>query len=1191
MDGSDDQAGVKVCPSCGSDRDWRGLCPSCVLTEMLVLPEILEPEESLPAHDFDGRFQIRQELGSGGAGRVWRAQQRELGREVAIKTLRNAGFSDAISRRRLRREAQVVSRLRHPGIVALYEIGEAGGEPFLVMELVRGETLAQRLREGPLAPTWAARIVRDLAGAVQHAHEQGVIHRDLKPSNVMLDADRQEAPRLTDFGIARVLDQHTALTAHREGLGTASYLAPEQALGRGKLQGPATDVYGLGAVLFHCLTGRAPFVGASAAEVIRAVVEEDPTAPRILNPTLPRELETIGLRCLEKDPRNRYPTAAAVQEDLERWLDGRPILARPIGGVERAWRGCRRRPALSLACAAAVGLLAGLALVREHGRRQLAQTVTQLELQRAESFFQDGQISDGMAQLAWTARRDAASPVVRARLWSALHHRPWIRPLGSLNEGTNLVLRFAADARGEWVLWSPFYGQLEVRQAASWEALGSPRTIAAYLIQGGLTADAQVAFALDARGRLSLWEPRDNRDLPTPVLPAVHAVSLSEHPGQIAAAGEDGVVRLFIPGATNSTEFRHGPELHQLHLAPPADRLVSWGRDGRWVLWDTISRNPLAEGRISRPVSLELAQLSPTSRWLVVAAGDGTLELLDARDGRREGGQRIEGRITGVAFAASSERLLVAGTGGGVQLLDLANGGRLISQWPSPTVVAALAPSPGGDLALACTVQGQWRVWDLKAARPVSEWFAHGHGSRGAAFINQRRELLTLSRENELRHWRLAPLAPFQDFSVPATNFHNDYSAERIAFRSNECVVAARGPHVVRASLDGSAVKTQPLAESPGRLVERVTLRSNDLLTWSPLYPDADVWDFSTGTHLQALDSGGQRVSAAGWLPQERAVLLATADGRVQMQFLDGERKPVDLAPTRFREIPREVNPDGSWADNNLRHGEQHRFSQLAVSPDGRWLAAVGTDHAIHGWDLRSNTLAWDPIHFAYIVTGVSWAPDSRTFAVATWAYYAQLFSAATGAPVGPPLMHKDGVSHVAFSPDGSRLVTASLDGTARIWDRRTQRPIGQPLAHDADVVMADFSPDQRWVLTASSDGTARVWHAATGAPASESLSVLGAPERSLRDLVQEARFTPDGRRIVLLHRSGQVAVFDWEIPAQPVPTWMTEIVESLGGQRLGEAGISESAPGLSPSPRFPIRAGTSGWSRWLERFYGDASP
>ena len=366
-----------ICPTCGRARDWRGVCAHCVVASFLE-PAPAPPD--LPSRL--GDYELIEEIGRGGMGAVWRARQEKLQRDVALKTVRGGVLAGAEARERFRREALAVARLRHPGIVAVHEVGEQDGELFLALEYVRGESLAQRLRAGPLPPRAAAQLAREVAAAVQHAHEQGILHRDLKPSNILLDAARADAPRLTDFGIAKRVENSSELRVERESsdatgsvsqpstlnspltvtgqmLGTLSYAAPEQAGARAP-HTPATDVYGLGAVLFHCLTGRPPFLGDEPLVLARAVVEQEPPAPRSLNPTLPRDLETICLQCLEKNPARRYPSATALAEDLTRFLDRQPVQARPVGFAGRAGRWCQRRPVVAtLSAALALTLIAG----------------------------------------------------------------------------------------------------------------------------------------------------------------------------------------------------------------------------------------------------------------------------------------------------------------------------------------------------------------------------------------------------------------------------------------------------------------------------------------------------------------------------------------------------------------------------------------------------------------------------------------------------------------------------------------------------------------------------------------------------------------------------------------------------------------------------------------------------------------
>jgi serine/threonine protein kinase len=285
-------------------------------------------------------YTIVRELGRGGMGVVFLATQLSLKRLVALKMPpADLGAEDW---RRFRTEAEAAARLHHPHVVQVYETGEYQGRPFMIMELLDGGSLAQKLGHGPLAPRPTAELLEILARAVQHAHSRGVVHRDLKPANVLLTEDG--TPKVTDFGLARRLDLSQAQTQSGAVLGTPSYMAPEQAAGRGREAGPAADTYALGTILYECLTGRPPFLGATPWETALQVLQQEPVPPRKLQPSVPRDLETICLKCLRKEPAKRYASAEALAADLRRHLEGKPVLARPMGRVERLWRWTRRNP-------------------------------------------------------------------------------------------------------------------------------------------------------------------------------------------------------------------------------------------------------------------------------------------------------------------------------------------------------------------------------------------------------------------------------------------------------------------------------------------------------------------------------------------------------------------------------------------------------------------------------------------------------------------------------------------------------------------------------------------------------------------------------------------------------------------------------------------------------------------------------
>src|SRR5437016_8752125 len=356
----------RVCPKCGATvfaDSPRGLCSVCLFRTGLgslndedgSAPE--EPRVQMRFGDYD----LLEEIGRGGQGVVYRARQKSLNRTVALKVIGLGQWSSTPHLRRFRHEAEAAASLEHPQIVPIYEIGERDGSCYFSMKFIEGGQLDAVLRREPMSIRRGAELLIKVARTVQFAHERGILHRDIKPGNILLD--RHGEPHLTDFGLARLIEQESTVTNSFDVLGTPSYMAPEQAAGRTKELTAAADVYALGAVFYQMLTSQPPFAGGTTYETIRLVLETEPRSPRLGNPKVNVDLATICLKCLEKDPQRRYSSALALAEDLERWLHHEPIRARSANLFMRTRKWIRRNPTTAISFVSLTALLVTLAVI------------------------------------------------------------------------------------------------------------------------------------------------------------------------------------------------------------------------------------------------------------------------------------------------------------------------------------------------------------------------------------------------------------------------------------------------------------------------------------------------------------------------------------------------------------------------------------------------------------------------------------------------------------------------------------------------------------------------------------------------------------------------------------------------------------------------------------------------------------
>jgi serine/threonine protein kinase/Flp pilus assembly protein TadD len=425
---------IRICRKCGAKifaDAPEGLCAACVLKIALgnfpAAPvaagddggsaENIEPNAAAPSHNKKaaravellgelGDYELLEEIGRGGQGVVFRARQKSLNRTVALKVISLGQWASKAHLKRFRLEAEAAARLEHPGIVPIHEVGERDGSCYFSMKFIEGGQLDEVVRRAPLSIRQAAELIAKVARTVHYAHEHGILHRDIKPGNILLD--QKGEPHLTDFGLARLVETESTMTRTLDVLGTPSYMAPEQAMGDNAAVGSVTDVYGLGAVLYQLLTGQPPFAGGATYETIKLLLDTEPKQPRLLNPKIDRDLSTICLKCLEKDPKRRYSSALALAEDLERWLKHEPILARHIGIFTRGKKWVQRNPTSALLAASLVALAAAAGWIiskSEFIRYPLTTGIAVLPFEnlsdeKEHAFFADGVQDDILTKLA-----------------------------------------------------------------------------------------------------------------------------------------------------------------------------------------------------------------------------------------------------------------------------------------------------------------------------------------------------------------------------------------------------------------------------------------------------------------------------------------------------------------------------------------------------------------------------------------------------------------------------------------------------------------------------------------------------------------------------------------------------------------------------------------------------------------------
>jgi serine/threonine protein kinase/WD40 repeat protein len=771
---------ANTCPGCGAALSAdapEGLCPQCLLgrgLDLLAGPRTVAVAEttgavSLPATPFTGTrlrnfgdYELLEEIARGGMGVVFKARQVSLNRLVALKLISAGALATPELVKRFKAEAEAAASLSHPNIVPIYEIGEHQGQHYFSMELIEGPSLRDALAadrmesDRPSVIRDRSSVIRDqsearsrslvtdhgilitdhgslntrvqliatLARAVHYAHQRGILHRDIKPGNILLDANG--APHLTDFGLAKLVEKESTLTHTNAVLGTPAYMSPEQARGETKEVTTAADVYGLGAVLYETLTGMPPFAGGTSLETIRQVLEQEPRRPSVFNPAIDRDLETICLKCLDKDPGGRYSSAAGLAADLERWLRHEPIMARRAGPGERLRKWVQRRPAIAALTATSALLLMAMVASAVLSAAYERSRALNLQGQLARQYLRRGQALGEQGQAA-----------------RGLH---WL--VRGLLEAPTRDVALGEDLRRSFASWAG-------RCKAPRTIIDCPAEVAAI----ALSPDGSIAVTGDRDGRIELWSTATGK--PRPVVlrhPNPAWIAFSPDGSRIATVGA-GIVQLWQveSGAEEGEPIRH-PHVERAVFSPDGLRLLTHAQDfgdTNACVWDLRTKRLVGQP-MRHDSRIWSAVFSPDGQRILTGCGDMTARLWSIETGLPVGAaMRHQHEVGTVAFSPNGSFALTGSQDGTAHLWNAETGAPIGESMLHGREVWTVAFSPDGNHALTGSLDGTARLWNGRTGEPLRTLpiLSHGGPLLAVGFLTGGGRVFTASEDRALRLW------------------------------------------------------------------------------------------------------------------------------------------------------------------------------------------------------------------------------------------------------------------------------------------------------------------------------------------------------------------------------------------------------------------------------------------------------
>jgi WD40 repeat protein len=1017
----------------------------------------------LPTVRYFGDYELLEEVARGGMGIVYKARQVSLNRLVALKMILAGSFASGRDIQRFRAEAEAAANLDHPHIVPIHEVGEHEGQQYYTMKFVEGTSLAGHPR-GEIRAEVAGLV--DVARAVHHAHQRGVLHRDLKPSNILVDS--RGARLVADFGLAkRLAAVDGSITETGQVLGTPKYMAPEQAAGRKDLT-VAADVYSLGVILYERLTGQTPFSGDNALTLLRQARESEPPRPSSIRPGLDRELETVVLKCLEKEPGRRYPSAEEVADDLHRWLRGEPIQARQVGRLERAWRWCKRNPVVAgLSVTVAASVLLGTIVsimfgiwAMSNAKRSERLAYAKREASRraneaARKAIEEKEWSDrlGYAAEINSAARDyqaAKMGRVRSRLAALIPSRPdeidlrgieWYHLQRLLNQSLKV---FGLSSRGVGAMaFSPDGRRLVVgagSEVHEWDTV-EERQLATLKTSGGIESVAYgpdgVVVVHNARedewdGSILLraWDPKTGKDKLIIRTGAGHNAAVSRDGRRAAILAANRGVRL-MDLATGMIVGNLGGkrDFNDIMLNCCGIRLVFLDDSNQIRIWDAEANPAATVGQIDPLVRIEPSPVGNTLLDFSEAAGGAGVRLVALRD------RESTVRIWDVEKHREKARLVGAGIG-----------------------LATLVFSVDRRRIATSHDDGTVRVWDVETGEQLASLRGHDGGLNAVIFSPDGRRLASSGSDGTVRIWNSETF--FSPTAFRGSDTEGFMGVCNLAFFPDGHRVAL--PDRILDVQTGRVLERIPAGASNDRHASRVALSLDGRLMATANTERIWVWDLAARREIAAIQHPGQHafIRDISFSPNGR-LLASVSDEVVRLWDVKDGREVLQLV------------------------GHEEDIHDIDFRPDGRRLASASEDGTIRVWELPTGRLirplrakAQGRIRFF----AVTYSPDGGLVAAGADDGTIHLWDADTGLESGELVGHTRWVSSLCFSPDGRRIVSRNADGSVRVWDVTTRQELidlamGKSMVGDDEEV--SFSRDGRRL--ASNDSQS--WYVWDGTP------------------------------------------------------------------------------------------------------------